>query len=120
MSKPAEPVFEKHSQLYFEDGDVILAAEIPGRADLLAAPFPFPFPFPIPTHQLFRVHKTILAIHSPVFSNMFKDASPVQTEVHDGLPLVTMVGDSADALAKLLELVYQLPYASGRTILLAS
>ena len=119
MSQLAEPVFEQHSQLYFEDGDVILAAEIPSRATGQPSHETDPSAAPPPTHRLFRVHKTILAIHSSVFANMFKDASPMQTEVHDGVPLITMVGDDADPFARLLQLVYQLPYASGRTNLLA-
>ena len=125
MAESTKPLLERHPQLYFEDGDVVLAAELPQAAvEQGSANQPTdegdPPATPPPKYQLFRVHKTILGIHSAVFANMFMDASPVQIEVHDGAPFVTMIGDSAEPLAKLLSLVYQLPCVNGATALLAS
>ena len=112
MAQSTQPAPERHPQLYFEGGDVVLAAELPravveqGTSGDVTGQPATRF---TRGYQYFRVHKAILAIHSPVFANMFTDASPMQGEVYDGAHLVTMVGDSADPLAKLLSLVYQLP-----------
>ncbi|PIL26938.1 hypothetical protein GSI_10076 [Ganoderma sinense ZZ0214-1] len=55
-------------------------------------------------YQLYRVHRAVLCHNSPVLSHLFSDAAPV--DHYDGVPLVEMIGDSAEALASLLAFIY--------------
>ncbi|KAI0692925.1 hypothetical protein C8T65DRAFT_562141, partial [Cerioporus squamosus] len=82
-----------HPQLYIADGDVVLAVKQPS-----------PHEDGRTRYQVFRVHKALLRLHSPVFANMFSDATPAQT--HDNAPLVDMVDDEAAAFASLLMWIY--------------
>ena len=93
-------VLERHQQLYFSDGDVVLSAKV---ASTTASDSP-------PRYQLYRVHKPILSHNSPVLANLFADAAPA--DVYDGAPLVEMIGDSAEALASLLAFIYDPSYVS--------
>jgi hypothetical protein len=56
----------------------------------------------------FRLHRSILTKHSPVFGDMFAMPTPSLPSVdqYDGVPLVEMAGDSADALRSLIALLY--------------
>ncbi|TDL17692.1 hypothetical protein BD410DRAFT_831408 [Rickenella mellea] len=85
-----------HETLYFPAGDLVLAASLknPGHAD---------------GSVLFRVHKFMLAHHSPIFNDMFA-LPPVDTiETYDGANLVHMP-DSAEDLEGLLRVLRCLPY----------
>ncbi|KAJ7647045.1 hypothetical protein FB45DRAFT_821630 [Roridomyces roridus] len=61
----------RDSELHFEDGNIVLAAQDG------------------PT-TYFRLHKSILVKHSPVFADMFAMPQPPTTDMYDGVPLVQM------------------------------
>lgn len=95
-------ILERHSQLYFSDGDVVLSAKVTSTS-ATASGSP-------PRYQLYRVHKPVLSHNSPVLANLFADAAPA--DVYDWAPLVEMIGDSAEALASLLAFLYDPSYVS--------
>ncbi|KAF7361601.1 hypothetical protein MVEN_00503300 [Mycena venus] len=74
---------------YTEDGNIVLSAKDTDDYSVY-----------------FRLHKSILTKHSPVFKDMFSMPSPQSAEQYDGVPLVEMAGDSADALRSLIALLY--------------
>ncbi|GBE89238.1 hypothetical protein SCP_1502460 [Sparassis crispa] len=77
---------QRSDEFWFTDGSIVLIAE--GRA--------------------FRVHQSILAKNSQVFTDLFSISQPVeqrQSETIDGCPLVHL-SDSADDLLHLLRAVY--------------
>ncbi|OJT03823.1 hypothetical protein TRAPUB_5512 [Trametes pubescens] len=55
---------EKHPELYFAIGDVVLQAKLSSDAGLQK-------------FQMYCVHKAILSFHSVIFANLFADASAV-------------------------------------------
>ncbi|PIL28650.1 hypothetical protein GSI_08692 [Ganoderma sinense ZZ0214-1] len=92
--------FERHPDLYFADGDVVLAVkQTPKSEDEDSEKQP--------KYQLFRVHKFMLKLHSPAFANFFADASAAPAEVYDGVPLAEMHGDKAEDFALLLSYLYK-------------
>ncbi|KAF7376427.1 hypothetical protein MSAN_00058300 [Mycena sanguinolenta] len=74
---------------YFDDGNIILSAKDADECIVY-----------------FRVHRSILTKHSPVFKDMFTMPLPQDEDQYDGAPLVEMAGDSADALRSLVALLY--------------
>ena len=88
-------VLERHADLYFPDGDVVLAVK--------QSPISDEEP---PKDTLFRVHKFLLKHHSGTFANFFADANAAPTEVYDGAPLAEMHGDKAEDFALLLSYLY--------------
>ena len=56
----------------------------------------------------FRVHKSILAISSPFFHDMFSLPQPLDSEVVDGLHVV-QVSEDAEILHSLLTVLYPIP-----------
>ncbi|KAH9039988.1 hypothetical protein EDB84DRAFT_1476753 [Lactarius hengduanensis] len=56
----------------------------------------------------FRVHKSIMAISSPFFSDLFSLPQPPNGEVIDGLPVVR-VSEDAEVLHSLLTRLYPIP-----------
>ncbi|KAF9554984.1 hypothetical protein CPC08DRAFT_696043 [Agrocybe pediades] len=85
---PNEDNSPQKSYLWFDDGNVVLQAE----------------------KTLFRVHKTVLALHSDVFSDMFNicqsPADGSQPMFEDGCPLIS-TSDSAADLTYLLSNIYE-------------
>lgn len=99
------PTATRHPDLWFRDGNIVLA-----------------------THTLlFRVHKSILSMHSSVFRDMFelagiescvvgdggeKDAMGRTTEheMYDGVPLVSLPSDEGVDVEELLLAVYDRLY----------
>ncbi|KAF7361602.1 hypothetical protein MVEN_00503400 [Mycena venus] len=75
---------------YTEDGNIVLAAK---ETDSKCTVY-------------FRLHRSILMKHSPVFKDMFAMPCPPSADQYDGVPLVVMAGDSADALRSLIALLY--------------
>ena len=73
----------------------------------------------------FRVHKSILAISSPFFHDMFCLPQPLDSEVVDGLPIVH-VSEDAEILHSLLTALYPITsvipdsYEKGLALLAAS
>ena len=88
-------IFERHPQLYFSDGDIVLAAIFSTSTSTSSSPAKY---------QLYRVHRPLLSHNSPVFANLFSDAAPA--ELYDDTPLVEMIGDTAEDLASLLMFIY--------------
>ncbi|KAI0091090.1 hypothetical protein BDY19DRAFT_933662 [Irpex rosettiformis] len=79
--------FQKHFDLWFEDGNVVLVAENTG----------------------FRVYRGILARDSEVFRDMFLLPQPSSLPVEDtyeGCPLVRLADDNADEVAKALTILF--------------
>jgi hypothetical protein len=78
----------RSAAIWFDDGNVILQAE----------------------NKKFRVHKSILALHSPIMNDMFMlgkpDADMGSDSVEDGCPVVEMKDDSASEWEELLSLIY--------------
>jgi hypothetical protein len=56
----------RSSKFWFEDGNVVLQAE----------------------HTQFRVHRSVLSIHCPIFQDMFVCSQPENGPMVDGCPLV--------------------------------
>ncbi|KAI1787048.1 hypothetical protein LXA43DRAFT_740426 [Ganoderma leucocontextum] len=92
-------VLERHPDLYFEDGDIVLAVKQTGTPESDDSEEP-------PQYTLFRVHKFLLRHHSATFVNFFADANAAPTEVYDGVPLAEMHGDKAEDFALLLKYLY--------------
>lgn len=92
-------VLERHPDLYFADGDVVLAVKQTGTAPDSNEDDP-------PKYALFRVHKFLLKHHSTTFANFFLDANAAPAEVYDGVPLAEMHGDNAEDFALLLSYLY--------------
>lgn len=84
---------ERHPELYYPTGDVILSAPLPpaeGSDRRL---------------QVYRVHKAYLGVQSVFFCNLFADASAVGGPTYDDLPMLEML-DRADDLSGLLDCIY--------------
>ncbi|EIM81852.1 uncharacterized protein STEHIDRAFT_161204 [Stereum hirsutum FP-91666 SS1] len=111
--------YQKHSVLYFVDGNVCLAAPklnltaASNSSSEAASPVQEAEKPAGPVGTLFRVHQTILSLHSPIFGDTFALPNPKgANETHEGVPLVQMP-DNADDLEILLKAFYfgyELPY----------
>ncbi|KAH8111680.1 hypothetical protein DFH11DRAFT_1512673 [Phellopilus nigrolimitatus] len=111
---------EKHPVLYFADGNIVLSAQTTARktTEILsdesqAASEP---PASVPTPEtartvLFRVHKSICALHSEVFEGMFQGSSALET--FEGVPIVEMA-DSAEEVEAMVEAMYGSVTFTGR------
>ncbi|KAL0952535.1 hypothetical protein HGRIS_006794 [Hohenbuehelia grisea] len=88
----------RHPDLYFEDGNLVLSAMDEETAlDHNTE------------HQIvtfFRVHRSILAKHSPVFRDMLAFPTPQDVERYDGVPHVRLY-DSCDDLTGFLTAFYE-------------
>lgn len=92
-----DSTLERHPNLYFPDGDVILAVkQTPKLGEREKRP----------KCCLLRVHKFLLERNSPSFANFFVDAEATPTEAYDGVPLAEMHGDRAEDFALLLSHLY--------------
>ncbi|KIJ54967.1 hypothetical protein M422DRAFT_42147 [Sphaerobolus stellatus SS14] len=66
-SAPVKDLYEARADLYYDDGNIIIAAE----------------------DAAFKVHRTILSQHSQVFKDMFvMDSAAEEGEIFDGCPVV--------------------------------
>ncbi|KAM5546268.1 hypothetical protein V8D89_000394 [Ganoderma adspersum] len=91
-------VLERHPDLYFQDGDIVLAVK---QTDATHGFTDDPVKYTV-----FRVHKFLLKHHSATFANFFADANAAPAEVYDGVPLAEMHGDKAEDFALLLSYLY--------------
>ena len=84
--------YVRHPSLYFDEGDIVLTAEI--RGDL---------------RQVFKVHRSFLCHYSEPFRGMFSVVAQDQSEErYDSVPLVDMPAEDAAAdVAALLEVMYK-------------
>lgn len=99
-----------HATFYFPDGDVILesAPKFP-RIDVPPDSTPDP-----PCTTLFRVHRWLLAHHSPIFCDMFSLPYPPEgsgDELADGVPVIKMM-DAAEDLESIVRIFYNPTYVS--------
>ncbi|EIW80338.1 hypothetical protein CONPUDRAFT_73485 [Coniophora puteana RWD-64-598 SS2] len=90
------PNFTKENTLYFFDGNIVIAAAIGNEEGLI-----------------FRVHKSLLSLHSPVFSDMFSipaspDGALNPNDFFEGVPLVRMYDKAADVF-DFLRIFYHAP-----------
>ncbi|TCD66526.1 hypothetical protein EIP91_001302 [Steccherinum ochraceum] len=86
IAQPNVGTLARHSELWFDDGNVVLAAE----------------------NTLFKVHRTILAHHAEVFKDMFTFPQPPQTEeTYDGCPITAAPHWHLVRAITLLETKYQ-------------
>ncbi|KLO10993.1 hypothetical protein SCHPADRAFT_942395 [Schizopora paradoxa] len=87
-----------HDRLWFPEGNVVLGT----------------------SSYLFRVHKSMLSMHSSVFKDMFeshvvdesKSLHSVDGESFDGLPLVNLLGDEDEDVVCLLRAIYERSFYS--------
>ncbi|KLO06812.1 hypothetical protein SCHPADRAFT_1002099 [Schizopora paradoxa] len=109
-SEPSNASPERHDILWFPDGNVVLQTDT----------------------YLFRVHKSVLSLHSSVFKDMFElptvedgasdeimadDTAGMKAleETYEGVPLVALVGDKGEDVAHLLRTVYDHGYYISRS-----
>ncbi|KZT24907.1 hypothetical protein NEOLEDRAFT_1178982 [Neolentinus lepideus HHB14362 ss-1] len=86
----------RHPTLYFEDGSMVL------RAQHLSGELIF-----------FKVHKTVLSMHSEIFRDMFILPSPSPRESYDGVSLLVLQ-DNAEELASFLACLYDPIHMTGK------
>ncbi|KAA1474143.1 hypothetical protein DENSPDRAFT_315341 [Dentipellis sp. KUC8613] len=92
-----------HEDLYFDDGNVALV--VMSRSDDGDSE----------EHLVFRLHRSVLAKHSPVFKDMFTMPPAAGAELYEGVPLVRMT-DSASDLEALLRALYNQPVFSIKSL----
>lgn len=88
-----ETPIRKHDSLYLSEGNICLAAVQPTDSQ-------------VTTWLLFRVHQSILCLHSPIFCDMLALPAEGNTEKFDGVPLVRMPDNAADLEAVLKALYF--------------
>ncbi|KAF7370412.1 BTB domain-containing protein [Mycena sanguinolenta] len=93
--KRAESAPIKHSARWFDDGNVVLQAE----------------------NTQFRVHWSVLALHSSVFRDMRGLPKPLDEPNVDGCPIVKLPDDRAIDVEYLLDALYDGPTFLGQTTL---
>lgn len=87
-----ETTIRRHDSLYLSEGDICLAAiHSTDSQDKM--------------WLLFRVHQSVLCLHSPIFRDMLALPAEDNTEKFDGVPLVRMP-DSATDLEAVLKALY--------------
>lgn len=82
-TRPAKRAIRQHESLWFEDGNLVVLSQ----------------------DVSFRLHKTILSLHSEVFRDMFLLPVSADTEVIDGCPVVRLT-DRAEHLALFFHALY--------------
>lgn len=113
------PNYEKHPDIYFPDGNIILAVNYATAPPSLYSPYLPSTIDPSRTQSdtiiLFRVYKGLLLKDSPVFEGLFslpctstqpdgKDDESI-TETYEGVPLIVM-SDSKEELESLLSFIF--------------
>lgn len=96
MSSTHETVqnFEKVSDLFFDNGDIVVSAQRPGGDTL----------------SLFKLHRKVLATHAKALSGilMLPEAPPCEVDANEyfeGIPVVRLFDDPAD-LTKFFKAMY--------------
>ncbi|KAI0692542.1 hypothetical protein BC835DRAFT_1416469 [Cytidiella melzeri] len=76
--------WERHPDYYFDDGNLVILAE----------------------NCLFRVHRTVLSLHSDVFRDLLAVLQPEEDEKMDGCPLLR-IEDSVSLMELMFDTVYK-------------
>lgn len=81
MDPPTYTESERHPELYFDDGDVMILAPIPDGG-----------------RRIFRVHAFLLSLKSPVLATMLAQPPPdgVKLELRDGARIISVVENAID------------------------
>lgn len=93
---------QRHDRLYLPDGNIILTTSEPTK------PLSLIEPADTESHNgviLFRVHVSVLSMHSSVFKDMFESPGHTVNEMYDGAPLVKMQ-DTTSELECFLNAMY--------------
>lgn len=91
-----------HTDVHFPDGDIILEAHVKRTIGSPSGTW----------SVLFRVHKFLLSLHSPMFRDMFALPCPTQhggaaeDDKLDGCVIVHMADDEPGHLSGLLKMLY--------------
>lgn len=113
------PNYEKHPDIYFPDGNIILAVNYATAPPSLYSPY---LPSTIDSSRtqsdtiiLFRVYKGLLLRDSPVFESLFSlpststqsdgEAGESVNETYEGVPLI-FVSDSKEEIESLLSFIF--------------
>ncbi|KAL1742703.1 hypothetical protein HDZ31DRAFT_42657 [Schizophyllum fasciatum] len=78
----------RHSTFWYDDGSIVLHAE----------------------NTLYRVHKSLLSLHSEVFADMLSVPQPIDEDQLEGCHIVRLHGDTAADWQKLLIILYNALY----------
>ena len=74
----------RSSKFWFEDGNVVLQAE----------------------HTQFRLHRSILSMHSPIFRDMFACSLPENGPMVDGCPLICL-SETLEDVKNFVKILYK-------------
>ena len=74
----------RSSKFWFEDGNVVLQAE----------------------HTQFRLHRSVLSMHCPIFRNMFACSLPENGPTVDGCPLVNL-SETLEDVKNFVKILYR-------------
>jgi hypothetical protein len=74
----------RSSKFWFEDGNVVLQAE----------------------HTQFRLHRSVLSMHSPIFKDMFACSQPENGPTVDGCPLIHL-SDTLEDVKNFVKILYR-------------
>lgn len=93
-----QPSLRRHETLYLPDGNIVLASTISKTREHTAQ-------VQRDEHVLFRVHISILTMHSAVFKDMFSSPGKAVNDSYEGAPLV-MMQDTVAELEAFLKALY--------------
>lgn len=104
-SSSFQPNIVKKTDLWLTDGTIIIrtVSQVPPTTNTQPTDAPFP-----PTYTLFKVHRSVLAKHSPVFSGLFgldQQALESASESFEGIPVMELP-EPAEHVESLLKALY--------------
>jgi hypothetical protein len=79
---PLQDIFERDLDFYIEDGNIVLSTKDKDG-----------------NITYFRVHRSTLMKHSPIFRDMFNIPTPPDMDLYDGVPVVQLQDDPNDLKA---------------------
>lgn len=82
-ARDGEATLEPHTAFWFTDGNVVLVAQT----------------------TAFKVHRGVLSRHSPIFTELFIQSDPMDAELIDGAPVITLEDDPHE-VSDLLDVMY--------------
>lgn len=83
------PYEERDPDWYIDDGNIVLMCRSPEKI------------------VYFRIHKSTLSRHSPIFKHMFEVPSPADAEQSDGVPFVELF-DNVEHLRDFIRIIHTL------------